>query len=75
MKQLNTRRAHYYIALMMLGLAFAPIVNAQVLQLNVPANVKKIVINDYFTDYQFYDGMLAIDYNGNYLFIFVADEF
>mgnify|MGYP000933917303 CR=1 FL=1 len=60
MKKLNTRRVHCFIALMILSLAFAPLMNAQVLQLNVPDNVKRIVINDYYTDYQFYDGMLAV---------------
>ena len=60
MKELNTGRVRSFIALVMLSLAFVPLMKAQVLQLNVPDNVKRIVINDYYTDYQFHDGMLAV---------------
>lgn len=122
MKELNTGRVRSFIALVMLSLAFVPLMKAQVLQLNVPDNVKRIVINDYYADYQFHKGYALvhllgkqnaslidknylssynyykldsrynqimhcktegnntrydgfIDYNGNFLFIFVKDEF
>ena len=58
-------------AILILILFFVPVMQAQVFQLNVPDNVKKIVLNDYYTTYQYYDGMLAVQNRetGNWGFI------
>lgn len=59
MKKKN-EKLYSSFALLLIGLFFVPILNAQVLRINIPDTVKQIVVNKYFSTYQFYDGMLAV---------------
>lgn len=70
MKRWNCK-SYDYVALLIVSLFSASIMQAQVMQLNIPDSVKRIVLNDYYTTYQYHDGMLAVQNRetGNWGFI------
>lgn len=70
MKEWKNKKC-YYIALIIIELCFVSKMKAQELQITVPDNVKKIVLNDYYTTYEYHDGMLAVQNRetGNWGFI------
>lgn len=55
------KRSSLHLAkLAALLLCFAARAEAQVMELSMPKDVKRIVINEYYTTYKYYDGMLAV---------------